>query len=424
MTLLHANPVWPARTITIKNDTGYEIHEVSARQSGTVDWSETLMKTEALADGEQIKITIPDAGSDNCNFDLFATSFDEIGLEWIIEDADVCKTRVFTFDESNFSDAAPAQETVSGNSIQVTNSVGETIFYLYVRPSGSGQWSGDLLAGAGQDLYTFQDGETGDLAIPGLGDGTCRFDFKATALDESKVLSTVNNVDLCNSPSVTFRKGNAQNNNNAAQSVTGTITIANKLGETVFYLYTRKSGSSDWGNDLLKTAGEELYTFQDGESGQLRIPGLSRNNCKFDLKATALDQTKVLVDARNVDLCAMNNIELVPKDNSGNSDNQENDNQDSDSGNAINVSNQIGETIFYLFVRKSGSSDWGEDLLANAGEVLYTFQNGETGSLNIPGLSRSTCKFDFKATALEKTKVLKTLTKVDLCRNPSVTFRK
>lgn len=419
MTLLQANPVLPARTITIKNDTGYEINEVSARQRGTVDWSETLMKTEALADGDQIKITIPDAGPDNCNFDLFATSFDEIGLEWIIEDADVCKTRVFTFDESNFSDAAPEQDTTSGNSIQVTNGVGETIFYLYVRPSGSGQWSGDLLAGAGQDLYTFQDGETGDLAIPGLGDGTCRFDFKATALDESNVLSIVSNVDLCNNPSVTFRKGNAQNTNNAAQNVTGTITVSNKLGETVFYLYTRKSGSNDWGNDLLKTAGQELYTFQDGESGQLRIPGLSRNNCKFDIKATALDQTKVLVDARNVDLCTMNNIDLVLKDNSEN-----NDNQDSNSGNAINVSNQIGETIFYLFVRKSGSSDWGEDLLAGAGETLYTFQNGETGSLNIPGFSRSTCKFDFKATALEKTKVLKTLTNVDLCRNSSVTFRK
>lgn len=419
--LTAANP-FPARTVTIKNNTGYTLNEVVFRKAGVGDWSETLLKSDALEDGEQIKITIPDAGPDNCLFDIGSASYEEIGLEWVIENADVCKTRVFTFDEDNFVeyDSAPEQDVVSensGSSIQVTNTVGETIFYLFVRPAGTSSWSGDLLAGAGSDLYTFQDDETGNLVIPGLGNGTCRFDFKATALDESKILSLVNNVDLCNNPSVTFRKtsntgqGGNTNQGNTGSAVTGTINIANKLGETVFYLYFRKSGTSDWGSDLLKTAGQELYTFQDGERGQLRIPNLSRNNCKFDIKATALDENKILVDARNVDLCTMNDIELVPKNNANNG------------GQEVKVTNNIGETIFYLYARKSGTSDWGEDLLATAGEVLYTFQDKETGSLSIPGFSRSACKFDFKATALDKSKVLKTLNNVDLCRNPNVTFR-
>ena len=65
--------------------------------------------------------------------------------------------------------------------LTVKNGSGETLFYLYARPSGTNSWSDDLLEG---DAYTMSDGETGSIKLP--SSRSCLYDFRGTALSAEK----------------------------------------------------------------------------------------------------------------------------------------------------------------------------------------------------------------------------------------------
>ena len=410
----------PDGKITVSNNAGETIFYLYARQSGSNDWGEDLLKDAGqelytFQDGETGSLKIPGLSRSNCKFDFKATRLDGTVITEM-RNLNLCNNPSVTFTSSGNNNSNNNNSGNTNGSITVSNSAGETIFYLYARKSGSNDWGEDLLKDAGQELYTFQDGETGSLKIPGLSRSNCKFDFKATRLDGT-VITETRNLNLCNDDRVNFTASGNSNNNNSGNT-NGSITVSNSAGETIFYLYARKSGSgSDWGEDLLKDAGEDLYTFQDGETGTLKIPGLSRSNCKFDFKATRLDGS-VIEEASGLNLC--NNPAYTFSSNGS----VNNNNNNSGSGSPISVTNNVGETIFYLYARPSGSNDWGTDLLKDAGDDMYTFQDNESGTITIPGLGDGNCRFDLKATALDETNVLAQVNGVNLCSSTSLTFRR
>ena len=57
----------------------------------------------------------------------------------------------------------------------------------------------------------------------------------------------------------------------------------------------------------------------------------------------------------------------------------------------VDVTNQTGYTIMYLYVSPTSSSSWGEDLLGNS-----VLSNGSTHRVNLNG--HSSPMFDIKAT--------------------------
>lgn len=80
--------------------------------------------------------------------------------------------------------------------LQVRNASGETLFYVYARPSGTSEWGSDLLAG---DSYTMSDGETGTVRLP--RSRSCLYDFRGTNLRAEKQ-AVVSDVNVCRTPTV------------------------------------------------------------------------------------------------------------------------------------------------------------------------------------------------------------------------------
>ncbi len=75
--------------------------------------------------------------------------------------------------------------------MEVRNSTGETLFYLYARPAGTTTWSEDLLDG---DAYTMSDGESGQITLP--RSRTCLYTFRGTDLSATKQV-VLTDVDVC-----------------------------------------------------------------------------------------------------------------------------------------------------------------------------------------------------------------------------------
>lgn len=65
--------------------------------------------------------------------------------------------------------------------LTVRNEAGETLFYLYARPSGTNTWSGDLLK---DEAYTMSNGESGMITLP--ASRSCTYDFRGTNLGGTK----------------------------------------------------------------------------------------------------------------------------------------------------------------------------------------------------------------------------------------------
>lgn len=441
---------------TVENKTGETIFYVYARPKGDPDWGADLLdlegETNTISDGESYTLRLPLLSTSNCLFDVQIKGLSDRGEIKTYQQIDLCENETVTFSKTGRTPKLQKRTTpleteevipppvisADGEQIVVTNNTGETIFYLYARKAGTDDWGNDLLENAGEALYTFQNEESGSLVIPGLGSGNCKFDLKGTRLNESEILSTKYNVDLCRNTKIIFTLNDGVTPATPDEPETpdeptedgDTITITNQVGETIFYLYARKSGAETWSRDLLADAGDDLYTFQDQETGDLKIPGLRSDNCRFDLKATRLDENQVLSTKNNVDLCRNNNITftldpgVTPAPEDDNSDPEPTPNEPvAVDGDPITITNASGETIFYLNVRPVGTQEWGEDLLENAGEDLYTFQDGETGTLRIPGLKAGNCRFDLRGTRLDDTRSeISRINNVDLCRNSTVRF--
>lgn len=81
--------------------------------------------------------------------------------------------------------------------LTVLNESGETLFYLYARPSGSQEWSGDLLK---DEAYTMSDGERGTITLP--TSRSCTYDFRGTDLSASKEY-VATRFDVCKNRTLT-----------------------------------------------------------------------------------------------------------------------------------------------------------------------------------------------------------------------------
>lgn len=84
--------------------------------------------------------------------------------------------------------------------LTVLNESGETLFYLYARPSGSQEWSGDLLSDPDDETYTMSDGERGTVPLP--ASRSCTYDFRGTDLGGTKEY-VATRFDVCKNRTLT-----------------------------------------------------------------------------------------------------------------------------------------------------------------------------------------------------------------------------
>jgi hypothetical protein len=65
----------------LKNKTGYQIDEVYVSRHSSADWGRDIMGSDALADGESVKIVFPHGGG-ACHFDIQVKYHDNDSAEW------------------------------------------------------------------------------------------------------------------------------------------------------------------------------------------------------------------------------------------------------------------------------------------------------------------------------------------------------
>jgi len=72
----------------LKNKTGYQIDEVYVSKHSSDDWGKDIMGSDALADGESVKIVFPHGGG-ACHFDIKVKYHDSDTAEW--GNVDLCQ---------------------------------------------------------------------------------------------------------------------------------------------------------------------------------------------------------------------------------------------------------------------------------------------------------------------------------------------
>jgi hypothetical protein len=84
----------------LKNKTGYQIDEVYVSKHSSDDWGKDIMGSDALADGESVKITFPHTSS-ACKFDIRVVYHDKDKAEW--SNVDLCEYETITlfWDQKN-----------------------------------------------------------------------------------------------------------------------------------------------------------------------------------------------------------------------------------------------------------------------------------------------------------------------------------
>lgn len=77
----------------LKNKTGYQIDEVYVSRHSSSSWGKDIMGSDALDDGESVKITFPHGGS-ACKFDIKVRYHDGDTAEW--DNVDLCEYETIT----------------------------------------------------------------------------------------------------------------------------------------------------------------------------------------------------------------------------------------------------------------------------------------------------------------------------------------
>jgi hypothetical protein len=230
--------------------------------------------------------------------------------------------------------AAPA----AAEDLQIRNNSGGTVCYVYVSPCAVTQWGNDIL---GDQTLT-----PGDSATVNVNAGC--WDLKAEDCNHA-VLAT-RRVDVSGDMTWTLAGATAATPPPPAviEPATFRVTVKNRSGQTVCYVYVSSCSSSDWGADIL-----EEDVLSDGANARVRVQG----GC-WDFKAEDCDHTAIATstgvqvnDSTEWRIAAPRAPETA----------------------RITVKNRTDDTICYVYVSACESDTWGGDILEQ--DVLSPGEN-------------------------------------------------
>jgi hypothetical protein len=228
-----------------------------------------------------------------------------------------------------------------------------------------------------------------------MANGTCVFDVRGTDLSGNDLV-VAQNLNFCQSNAWTIDPRSTGGGSSS------TITLTNRYGETIYYLYFRLSGTSDWGADRLGSSN----ALSADEVVTIDLPEVANGNCVFDIRGMGLDSREMFVIART-NLCENRSVDIIR---TGGASGQGNTS-------TITVRNQSSETIYYLYVAPAGSNQWGDDRLGSSNAL----SPDEEATFQLGGLGGNNCLFDVRGTDLSKNEVV-TLRRRNLCENKTLVF--
>ncbi len=154
------------------------------------------------------------------------------------------------------------------------------------------------------------------------------------------------------------------------------ISVINRTGYDIFYLYVSPETADSWGDDVL---GDEVLL----DGGSITIPlGKYADICRFDIKAVDSDDDSYI--KWEYDVCGRSKVILTLDDLFI---------EETEEGAPQNfaINNQTGFTIYHIYVSPDYADDWEEDLLG-ADEVLL---DGDSFDVSFSGYGDH-CIFDIK----------------------------
>ena len=227
--------------------------------------------------------------------------------------------------------------------INIRNNTGYDIYSAFVSPDGSNGWGEDVLGNG-----VLEDGEQFSVELNGYDSSV--FDVKL--VDEDGDVYLFENVDVLFEDIVAnidhLEPG--LNESISTGSFEGYIDVTNDTGYDIYYLYVSHEDSSSWGEDVL---GSEILP--SGESFWVDLDNYPSSI--FNVRAQDLDG----------DTYTVNSIDAATQDLTLTLGHLDGATGGNFSG-YIDVTNDTGYDIYYLYVSHEDSSSWGEDVLGS--EIL------------------------------------------------------
>ena len=243
-----------------------------------------------------------------------------------------------------------------GSSIQIANRTGYTVYYAYVSPAVSDTWGSDRL-GAGVLL-------NGQNATVSALDFSSSNIYDIMLIDEDNDTYSMRNIPLSQNQIVEFTLDHIDGTTpiNALAQTGQTMTIVNRTGYTVYYVYVSPRASDTWGADLL---GRDVL--RDGQSVRVPLPHSANN--QYDIRLVDSDNDSYTKS--NINVVPNQTVEFTFSDYDGRSTPQ--------TGQTITIVNRTGYTVYYAYVSPRASDTWGADLLGS--DVLL---NGQSVRVPLP----------------------------------------
>jgi hypothetical protein len=148
-----------------------------------------------------------------------------------INDAEKATVQILCYE------AAPQNNSL----IKINNKTGFVIYYVYIKPSSSGSWGPDYL---GEDVLP--DNRTLTVRTPPFPENAGQCDIRI--IDEDGDTYTKRNVRLSRNQTVEFTLRDIDTGDSDNMP---SVTIVNKTGYTVYFVYISPATEREWGEDML-----------------------------------------------------------------------------------------------------------------------------------------------------------------------------
>ncbi len=255
---------------------------------------------------------------------------------------------------------APTEEPTQASggdtvAIEIVNNTGGDIWYVYISPSTESTWGNDLLG-----ANIIPNGESFTLDMPAN-----TYDMRAEDSDHNEI-ETLWQVEVNGDYTWTV-VGPATGGTTGEGDLS--LEIVNNSGQDIWFAYVSPSSSSEWGSDQL---GANIIP--NGES--FTITGIAPGT--YDLKAEDSSHN-VIATEMGVD---------IQEDMTWTISGGEGGDTGGEGDLSLEIVNNSGVDVWFVYVSPSSSADWGDDRLG--ADVL---NDGE--SFTITGLAADT--YDLKA---------------------------
>jgi len=288
-------------TLTIINDTSYEIWYVYISPSSSDEWGGDWLGDDVIPAHGSYTFYVSEGTYDlrveDSDFNVMATRFEEYlsgDSEWT----------VYMDDQA---------------SVTLYNNSGQSVCYVYISPSSASDWGGDWLGesevlDSGYSRTFYLPAGTYDLSAEGCG---------GYLLDEQYNVYVDGGIDWTL--------------NQVTSGSDASLTIINDMDRPIWYVYISPSSSDEWGEDWLgsdQIPAHGSYTFYVSEGTyDLRVEDDNYNvlATRFDEYLSGDKEWTIYMD------------------------------QDA----SVTLLNQSGYDICWVYISPSSSSDWGGDWLGS-----------------------------------------------------------